>query len=597
VKLRALYSNRDDRFSPISFRDGLNVVFAQVRDPAVLERDSHNLGKTFLIDVIDFALLGDLEKEHPFRVHVDLFGEFVFFIEVRTHAGKYVTVRREVKPRQRISMNVSADSGGRLCDVPTANWSFPSLTLQGAREALDDLLDLRVIAPYPYRKGLGYALRRQSDYRDEFQISKFMHGSHKEWKPFVAQLLGFDPDPIMRKYEVEEKIEELSGFLRTLERQAQSHSGEYGAIQGLIQIREEELARLRGELDTFTFREMEADVNEAMVSGIEAQLAELNEKRYVLDYEAQEIDQSLRSDFEFDLDRVRQLFAEAESELPELLMRRYEDLVEFNRRLSTGRRERLTALRDSLTAQRSQIEQQIAALDGQRQRAMAALLERETLEKYKLLHALLREREEAVVVLKQQLAHLDHAAHVEQEIGTLGRERAVLVEMVRQMSRVGSETFSSIRSKFSACVERVLNVQALLAATPNQDGNLEFKTRTLDRLLPGRETSESLGTSYKKLLCVCFDLSVLSTYSAKPYYHFVYHDGVLEGLDNRKKVSLLKLVRDLCAQDGIQYILTVIDSDLPRNETDNKLLFDHDEIVCPLSDEGEQGRLFKMRQF
>lgn len=146
-------------------------------------------------------------------------------------------------------------------------------------------------------------------------------------------------------------------------------------------------------------------------------------------------------------------------------------------------------------------------------------------------------------------------------------------------------------------MERVLSVPALLAVTLNQEGNIEFKTRTVDRVLPGRETSESLGTSYKKLLCVCFDLSVLSTYSAKPYYHFVYHDGVLEGLDNRKKVNLLDLVRDLCKQDGIQYVLTVIDSDLPRDERDDKLLFSPDEILCALSDEGEQGRLFKMRTF
>jgi len=597
VKLHSLYSNHDDLFSPITFRDGINVVFARVKDPAQRERDSHNLGKTFLIDVIDFALLAEIEKEHPFRSDPDLFGDFVFFIELQSHAGEYITVRREVKARQPVSIHVSSEPSGRLCDFPTPQWTSPSLPHTRARTTLNDLLDLEVIAPHPYRKGLGYALRRQSDYGDEFQISKFARGPHKDWKPFVAQLLGFDPQPIQRKYEVEERIEELASLLQALERQAESRSGEYGELQGLIQIREHELARLREELDRFSFRELEADVNEAMVSEVEAQLAELNEKRYALDYEAQEIDQSLKSEFEFDLDRVRQLFAEVQVNLPAPLLRRYQDLVEFNRRLSTGRRERLTSLRESLTAQRSEIEQQIAALDEQRQRAMAALLERETLEKYKMLHALLREKEEAVVVLRQRLAHLDHAAHVEREIGTLERERAVLVEMVRQMSRVGSGTFSTIRSKFSAYVERVLSVPALLAATPNQDGNLEFKTRTLDRVLPGRETSESLGTAYKKLLCVCFDLSVLSTYSAKPYYHFVYHDGVLEGLDNRKKVSLLGLVRDLCTQEGLQYILTVIDSDLPRDERDSKLLFDHDEIVCALSDEGEQGRLFKMRPF
>ncbi len=201
------------------------------------------------------------------------------------------------------------------------------------------------------------------------------------------------------------------------------------------------------------------------------------------------------------------------------------------------------------------------------------------------------------MALRQRLAHLDHAAAVEREIGTLQRERGDLLAAMRDMSRSESETFANIRKRFSAFVERVLSVPAVLSVAVNQEGNLEFRTRTLDRLLTGRETSESLGTSYKKLLCVCFDLSVLSTYAERPYYHFVYHDGVLEGLDNRKKVSLLQLVRDICADDDIQYILTVIDSDLPRDERDNKLLFTPDEVICPLSNAGDQGRLFKMRRF
>ena len=81
------------------------------------------------------------------------------------------------------------------------------------------------------------------------------------------------------------------------------------------------------------------------------------------------------------------------------------------------------------------------------------------------------------------------------------------------------------------------------------------------------------------------------------FYKFVYHDGIFEGLDNRKKVNLLKLIRNLCKDYGIQYILTVIDSDLPRDEQDNKLLFKETEIVRSLHDDGDDGRLFKMPIF
>ena len=85
--------------------------------------------------------------------------------------------------------------------------------------------------------------------------------------------------------------------------------------------------------------------------------------------------------------------------------------------------------------------------------------------------------------------------------------------------------------------------------------------------------------------------------SSLKFYRFAYHDGIFEGLDNRRKVSLLNMIRDACGKFGIQYILTVIDSDLPRDQSDQKLLFAEDEIVRYLNDGGDNGRLFKTRAF
>lgn len=69
MKFVSLYSNRENVFPRMHFRDGLNVIFARVRDPLAKDRDSHNLGKTFLIQVIDFGLLGKITKEYFLKFH------------------------------------------------------------------------------------------------------------------------------------------------------------------------------------------------------------------------------------------------------------------------------------------------------------------------------------------------------------------------------------------------------------------------------------------------------------------------------------------------------------------------------------------------
>ena len=107
-------------------------------------------------------------------------------------------------------------------------------------------------------------------------------------------------------------------------------------------------------------------------------------------------------------------------------------------------------------------------------------------------------------------------------------------------------------------------------------------------------TAAGLGNTYKKFLCMAFDLAVLMTYSKRSFYRFVYHDGALEGLDKRKKLNFLKVVREICRENGIQYILTLIDTDMPRDGIDRVVPFADDEIILRLHDRDDTGRLFEM---
>jgi uncharacterized protein YydD (DUF2326 family) len=108
--------------------------------------------------------------------------------------------------------------------------------------------------------------------------------------------------------------------------------------------------------------------------------------------------------------------------------------------------------------------------------------------------------------------------------------------------------------------------------SPNTLGHLEFKSEILDG--SGNATSADLGHTYRKLL---------------------YHDGVFESLDDRKKENLLAVLREYAGL-GIQPVITLIDSDLPPRN-DGSQVFDESEIVVTLHDENDQGRLFRMRSW
>lgn len=102
MQLSRLYSNLDDLFAPIHFNAAqastlLNVVFAEVKRKRAKDGDSHILGKTTLIALIDFMLLKDITAtDHFLAKHKQRFSNFIFYFELATHNGRFVTIRRSV---------------------------------------------------------------------------------------------------------------------------------------------------------------------------------------------------------------------------------------------------------------------------------------------------------------------------------------------------------------------------------------------------------------------------------------------------------------------------------------------------------------------
>jgi len=66
MKLCKIYSNDETQFHNIEFQDGLNVILAEITDRSKTDKDTHNLGKTLLISLIDFLLLKQIKDKSKF---------------------------------------------------------------------------------------------------------------------------------------------------------------------------------------------------------------------------------------------------------------------------------------------------------------------------------------------------------------------------------------------------------------------------------------------------------------------------------------------------------------------------------------------------
>jgi len=602
MQLSRLYSNQDALFEPIAFNAGEraitpNVIFAEVKRKKAKESDSHNLGKSTLIELVDFLLLKEItSSDHFLDKHKERFSSFIFYLELLTHSGDYVTVRRSVADPTAISLKRSKNSISDIRGLADGDWDHFNMSLSSAKEALDAYLDLKMIRPFDYRTGVSYFLRTQKDYEDYFQIQKFMQGKHRAWKPYLACVLGLNYEAVGQKYELEDELAEKQQDRDKRIAEIDAANQDRGELATRIEIARDELAEIDNRLDGFDFHEAEEQINKRVVEAVEKRIGEITSELYDVRVDIAQLDSSLTTGVKFDLKRIKQIFDESQLLLPESVVKSYEDLLQFNQKLTRERNREIKARIRELSEIRDKLELEHEEQSAERQRLLAILQQADTFKKYKALQSEQSQRRANISHLETQLARLDTITSIDRDIRELKTRLDATTTAIENSLEKDSPLRTGVTRYFNRYVKQILGINGEFIVSTNTSGNIDFSIKTKD--VTGADTSQDKGHSYHRMLCALFDLAVLKAMEDSPFYHFVYHDGIFEGLANNMKVRMLELIREVTTSKKIQYMFSIIDSDLPhRIEDDSIIRFSSEEIVLTLHDQGDQGRLFKMPPF
>ncbi len=573
----------------------MNVVMAEIRLPENRSKDTHNLGKTTLGRLLDFGFLAKRDPKFFLFKHSYLFKEFIFFLEIELEDASFVTIRRSVKEATKISFKRHQAGHQDLSGLALTEWDHVNMPFERARELLDGVLDWRAIKPWAYRKGLGYLLRSQDDFRDVFHLRKFA-AAHSDWKPFLAHVLGFDAQLIVEHYEKEEQLSKKQAIAQTIKNELGGSIEDISKIEGILLLKQKEAEKKQTLLDAFDFRTQDKDSTKQLVDDIDVKIASLNAERYSYNQTKKKIISSLEEDqILFNPDEAQRLFEEAGVLFKGQIKKDFQQLIDFNRAITDERRGYLQEEREEVEAELKRINAELNFLGKKRSEMLSFLSETDIFGKYKQVSDEMVILRADITSLERQRGFLHRLQELRKEIRALTEERgnlqAQIEANVEKQNSDQDSLFSAIRVFFNEIVEEVIDRKALLSVSPNQLGHLEFKAEILDE--SGNATSADLGHTYRKLLCIAFDLAVLRAHLDEKYPRFVYHDGVFESLDDRKKENLLAIIRRY-AELGLQPIITLIDSDMPVRAGDQPV-FSSDEIVITLHDEGEKGRIFKMR--
>ncbi len=287
---------------------------------------------------------------------------------------------------------------------------------------------------------------------------------------------------------------------------------------------------------------------------------------------------------------------EAEIAFPDQLAKDYSELVDFNTRIHEERRAGLEKRAAVLEKSLISLNAEMSELSDKRMEILEILAGTDSLEKFKRLQKELDRDRASLTLMEEKAAKLDAIKAFDDRLRTAKERMEELTIEIRDLIKNGSDRYKGIQRVFSRIIKEVLHRTAVLYVNQNGEGNIEFHAEYTDSE-NDEETQERRGTSFRKILCVAFDLSVLINYSKDRFFHFVYHDGALEQLESKRKLALLSVVRNACDVHGIQYIFSAIEEELPTADDTKQLCPRPDEIVLELHDGGQDGRLFKVETF
>ena len=465
MKLSRLYCNRPEIFGPINFRPGLNVVIAEIRVPDNRTKDTHNLGKTTLGRMIDFCFLST--RDHRFFLfRHELFKGLVFFLEVALANGSFLTVRRGVDEATKIWFKKHPGNHQDFAATPMEDWDHWDISFDRAQQMLDSLLDWRGVSPWDYRKGLGYQLRGQDDFQDVFQLKRFGIGYHRDWKPYVAHILGFDHNLVSRHYSKRGELDDKQAIAETVKTELGGSVDDVAKIEGLLQLKKAHADKRQELLDAFDFRQQDKERTKEVVEEIDARIGQLNSARYSLSQKRKRIGFSLEEDqILFNPDDAQRLFREAGVLFAGQIKKDFQQLIEFNRAITEERRGYLLEERREIEGEIKLITSELNSLGKKRSAMLSFLSSTDVFAKYKQLTDELVTLRADIEALERQRGNLGRLQELRSEIRVLLDECTRLQVQIEAdvEARVSNPNslFSAIRLYFSEIVEDVTSRQCL----------------------------------------------------------------------------------------------------------------------------------------
>ena len=568
MQLKKLYANKSS-FRTVEFNEtGLSFIVAKQKNPENKSNDKtyNGVGKSLLINIIHFCLGSKKEKYTSF---CNKLPGWEFCLDFSIGGADY-TAKRTTDNPSKITLN------GEELTLTNFNSKLKSMCFN----IPDDVSSLS------FRSLLPFFIRPSKKAYIDFNGAS---GNYNQYQTrlYNSFLLGLDVFLAQKKYEIkkeQDRIKILEGNFKNDELLKDFFTGNKDVSLTIVDL-EEQIYRLNRNLADFKVAEDYSDIQKE-ADMIESELFALNNSIILIENNIGSVNKSLNIQTKTTKSDIEKVYEEASVHFSENLRKTLSDLETFYENLITSRKKRLLEQKNKFESEikvKSEIAKKLKneldrlikylgdhqALDvflsiSDKTASMKTKLE--SLEKYQALQAEYKEklRNAEKIQLEQSEITENYIAEIESDINEL------------------RDYFRSLAKRFYPTAVAGLSVN-------NNEGD-NLLRYNIDAKI---ESDNSDGINNVKIFC--YDMTLLFK-GQNHNIDFIFHDSRLfDGIDERQKTELFKIVYEEFANSRKQYIATVNQNqlneikDYMEPELFQKII--NDNTVLTLTDDDESEKL------
>lgn len=554
-------------FKNLEFHSGLNVLLAEKSEGATSRQTRNRAGKTSFIEIVHFLLGGKIDEKTPFPAQE--LQDVTFGMEFDL-SGKTAIIERHNKARAGFKLNGSP--------ISATEWREQ---LGNDMFGLSDGSNEEVRTP-TFRSLFAYFVRRQVSVAFTTPEKQAAMQTPGDYQMALMYLMGLDWQIARDWQEVRDREKNLDELKRA------AKSGAFGSIinnaaelRTQLTVAEDRLKNLGQEVEQFRvhpqYRELEVEADE-----LTRKLGELANDNTIDIAVIRELEGALASETPPKLADFESVYDEAGIALPDLVKKRYEDVLLFHQSVVRNRKDYLTGELEAAKARVEARNKEKVGLDERRAKIMRLLSSHGALDQFTGLQGEVGRLESEVESVRQRFAAAEKLEGTKSELEI---ERNRLLLRLRRDFTEQKERLSDAILAYEQTSKRLYEDAGSMIIDETSNGPV-FRFPI--------HGSRSKGI--KSMQIFCFDMMLLRLCVKRGVSPgFLIHDSHLfDGVDGRQEISAFRVGAETAKELGFQYIVTMNEDDAFKEKAEG---FDLNDYVLgiKLTDATEDGGLFGIR--